>query len=580
MGPASGEAACVTGDEAGDATGDGCGPSGDATRASESAAAITAAPEARAETRRKPIGDRFTTKRSSLKRVFSLAVCLAVAAACDRGASTQVGAGAPRPIELLVPNDPDTLDPRYVTDTVGMRTTRLLHAGLTRLDPTTLRPVPYLAARLVWADPRTLDVTLREGMRFHSGAPLGAEDVVATLRALASPRVASRHASTVEPILSVDATGPLTVRIVLRRPHATLLSDLDLPILRRDQAEAPPDPSGASLDGLGPFTLERFTRGEVLLRPAATSPLGPAIAPGPSDGRPGVAIRTVHDENARAIRLYSGHADLAMNGISPTLLPALDGHAGLIVATSPGANLTYLVARVDRGPLADVRLRTAISLAIDRRTITESLFGHRATAAAGLLPDGHWAGAAGLVPFPFDPKGARAALLAIGGATPPAVRLTLLTSTDRLRITVARTMAQELGDVGLDVEVVPLELGTLIARLNAGDFDLASLQLPELTEPNVLRVFLHGAFIPPAGSNRGRVRDTELDTLLDEGDATPDDDARARVYAALERRMREQLFVIPLWHEDQVAVVGPRARGFRPSPDGRWLSLATLHPGD
>src|SRR6202041_816229 len=102
-------------------------------------------------------------------------------------------------------------------------------------------------------------------------------------------------------------------------------------------------------------------------------------------------------------------------------------------------------------------------------------------------------------------------------------------STERLRLTVARTMAQELGDVGLDVEVVPLELGTLIARLNAGDFDLASLQMPELTEPNVLRVFLHSAFVPPAGANRGRIRDAELDALLDLGDRTLDLTARARV---------------------------------------------------
>ena len=59
----------------------------------------------------------------------------------------------------------------------------------------------------------------------------------------------------------------------------------------------------------------------------------------------------------------------------------------------------------------------------------------------------------------------------------------------------------------------------MIARLNAGDFDLAILQLPEMTEPNVLRHFLHGALVPPAGANRGRVHDAALDALLDDGDA-------------------------------------------------------------
>jgi peptide/nickel transport system substrate-binding protein len=154
--------------------------------------------------------------------------------------------------------------------------------------------------------------------------------------------------------------------------------------------------------------------------------------------------------------------------------------------------------------------------------------------------------------------------------------VTLLTSTDRLRGTIARFLAQELAEVGADVDVVPLELGTLIGRLGAGDFELATLQLPELTEPNVLRVFLHSTSIPPRGANRGRVQDAEVDRLLDEGESTLDVTARRMLYAALERRIRDEALLVPLWHEDQVAVVSERARGFRPSAEGRWLGLADL----
>jgi len=509
-----------------------------------------------------------TTKERSVKRgewapalVRALAACALLG--CQKPSPSQ--SDALRPLELLVTNDAETLDPRYVTDAVGMRTSRLIHAGLTRIDADTLRPVPYLAASFRWEDPRTLDLTLRQGLHFHGGAPFEAEDVVATLHAFADPKVASRHARAVEAIASAVATGPHEVRIVLRRAHATLLSDLDLPVLRRDQAAGPPDPTGGALDGMGPFELTHSERGEVLLHPSPFGVGGPA--------HHDLAIRTVHDENARALRLYSGHADLAPNAISPTLLPALEGHEGLTVATTPGANLTYLVVRVDRGPLADVRLRRAISLGIDRQTIADSLFGRRAHPADTVLPPGHWASAPATTPLVFDPDAARGIVGSLGSG---AVHLTLLTSTDRLRLTVARTLAQELGDVGLAVEVVSLELGTLIARLNAGDFDLASLQMPELTEPNTLRVFLHSGSIPPAGANRGRVRDDALDALLDAGDMEVVEKARAHVYADMERRLREELFIIPLWHEDQVVVLSGRAKGFRPSPDGRWLGVVAV----
>jgi len=462
-----------------------------------------------------------------------------------------------------VGNDAETLDPRYAVDSVGLRATRLVHAGLVRLDPDTLAPVPYAAKGWRWRDPLTLEVTLRDDVRFHSGAPLRADDVVATLRAFASPAVGSRHASVIEAIAEARAEGDHVVVVRLARPHATLLTDLELPVLRADQAASPPAPDG-SLDGLGPYAVARAARGDVLLAPADGGAL-----PRP---RHAVELRTVHDENARALRLEAGRADVAENIVSPTLLPALAGQPGLAVASRPGANLSYVVVHEGHGPLGDARVRSALSLAVDRATIARTLFDGRAQPASGLIAPAHWAHA-DAPPLPFDPGAARA-LLAAAGAPHP--RLTLLTSTERLRGDVARFVAQELADVGVDVEVIPLELGTMIARLNGGDFDLALLQLPEMSEPNVLRRFLHSASIPPSGANRGRVHDPVLDALLDEGDRDAAPDARRALYARLEARQREAMHWIPLWYEDQVVVTSQRARAFVPSAEGRWLSLAAL----
>lgn len=464
---------------------------------------------------------------------------------------------------MLVASDPETLDPRYATDSVGLRATRLVHAGLTRLDPDTLAPVPYLARSWRWADPMTLEVELRDGLRFHSGAPLRAADVVATLRAFASPRVASRHAQVVAAIDETHATGDRTLVIHLGRPRATLLTDLELPVLREDQAASPPAPDG-TLDGLGPYAVARFGRGDLLLAPADGGPL-----PRPVHA---VELRTVHDENARALRLETGRADVVENLVSPTLLPALAAQPGLAVASRPGANLTYVVVHEQHPPLDDARVRRALSLAVDRATIAATLFDHRAQPASGLVAPANWAHAE-MPPLPFDPAAARALLAASGGA---ARRLTLLTSTERLRGDVARFVAQELADVGVAADVVPLELGTMIARLNGGDFDLAILQLPEMTEPNVLRIFLSSAFIPPEGANRGRVHDAELDALLDRGDREADPAVRRGIYAQVEAREREEMHWIPLLYEDQVVVTSERARGFLPSAEGRWLGLAAL----
>jgi peptide/nickel transport system substrate-binding protein len=342
-----------------------------------------------------------------------------------------------------------------------------------------------------------------------------------------------------------------------------LLTDLELPVLRAEQAWLPPSPDG-TLDGLGPFAVARASRGEVNLVPADGGAL-----PRPSRA---VTLRTVHDENARALRLEAGRADVALNLVSPTLLPALAADPHLSVTARPGANLTYMVVQEERAALSDRRVRQAISLGIDRALLCATLFDSRALPAGGLIAPSHWAHA-GTPPLPFDPARGRA-LLSQASVGP--LHLTLLTSTDRLRVDVARTMAQELEDEGVHVEVVSLELGTMIARLNAGEFDLAVLQLPEMTEPNVLRHFLHGGFVPPSGANRGRVHDPELDALLDEGDAAVDTSARRSIYERLEAHERALMHIIPLFYEDQVAVTSSRARAFAPSAEGRWLGLALV----
>lgn len=462
---------------------------------------------------------------------------------------------------MLVPTDAETLDPRYATDAVALRVTRLLHAGLVRLDPDTLEPVPYLAKSWRWGpDGKELYVTLRDDVRFHSRAPLRAEDVVATIRAFQSKEVASRHRRVVEDIGDVESVSPGVLRIQLRREHATLLTDLELPILRADEAAAPPRPDG-TLDGLGPFVLGAREAGAIALVPAKGSPLATTTR--------SITIRTVHDENARALRMHAGRADLVVNGFSPTLLPALESARGVTIVARPGANLTYLLLRTDRPPLADIRIRLALARSIDRERIAKTLLGGRATAASTLLPTTHWAHT-DAPPLPFEPDTARQLL---GGKR---VRLSLVTSTDRLRGTIARTLAQGFADVGIDVEVVPLELGTMLARLGAGDFEIATLQMPELTEPNVLRFFLHTRSIPPDGANRGRVQDEDVDRFLDEGAAVRNPAERKRIYESLERIVRERALFIPLWHEDQVAVTSERAAAFRPSAEGRWLSLAAL----
>lgn len=486
---------------------------------------------------------------------------LAAMTGCARPRRDESGA-----LEVVLPADPLSLDPRFAADAYGFRIGRLVHAALVRPDADTAEATPWLASTIEDGPRGELIVTLREGAAFHDGTPVRARDVVATLLALKDPRLGSPSRRVIGLLDTIDALDDRRVRLASATPRATLRDDLDVPILEAGEAGRA---RGASLIGAGPFRMEARDGG-ITLTPAASyawSPDGVAKHP--------LVVRTVRDEAARALRIVAGAVDVAANVLSPPLALSLphrsDAAPGLSVRTRASSATTMLMMQCTRPPLDRPEVRRAVAAAIDRRAIVQAKLGGAATLASGLLPPTiALAPKSRPKPIEGDPRSVLAPLGAAGA------RLSLVTSNDRARVGIARAIAQSITDAGLPTEAHAFEFGTFFGRLNAGDFDLAPVIATEITDPEVLRWYLHSGAIPPNGANRARFRDRDVDALLDRGLATLDREARRAIYEELERRVAELVPYAPLWHEDHVAVTSSRAASFRPSVDGRWGALARL----
>ena len=471
------------------------------------------------------------------------------------GGGTMVGCARPPrrddAIELVIPNDPSTIDPRFVSDVYGLRIARLCHAALVAPDRDTAAPTPWLASTLEDEPDGGLIVTLREDAQFHDGTPVRASDVVATFRAVGDPALGSPARRIVAELTSIEALDERRVRFVPRSPRATLRGDLDVAILKANEAKRPRD---APLTGSGPFRC--VGRGRAI-----------ELA-----GKRTVIIRTVRDEPARALRIVAGSVDVASNVLSPAVAFSLpsrrDAVPGLRAERRAAAATTFLAIQCER--VREPEVRRAIASAIDRAAIVAAKLGGAAPLADGMLPTAIALSPRGRRPFVHDPAGARSVLSRTG------LKLTLVTSTDRNRIGIARAIAQAISDAGIPTEVRTYEFATFFARLAAGDFDLAPLIASEVSDPDVLRWYLHSDAMPPRGANRARIRDARIDALLDEGLRTLDVEKRRAVYEELELVLREQMPYVPLWHEDHVVVTSSRARAFRPSVDGRWGALSEI----
>lgn len=478
---------------------------------------------------------------------------------------------------VVLPRDAEELDPRFVGDPYGLKVSRLIFASLVRIDPETLEPVPDLAEGIEQETPTRFRVRLRPGLRFADGSTLDATDVMATFRSVVDPELGSRYRATYQRIARMSAPDPRTVIFELTAPHATFLTDLELPVLRAEDAHHKIAlPGGPPPVGAGPYRLVARSAGHLHLR---ANPFWYAGRP----RYPDVRMLVVQDDNTRALRMLAGKGDLALQAIPPLLVPLFEKDARFEVRSVPGIATTYLGVNTEAGPLADVRVRRAIAHALDRRALVRAKYGGRAHLARGLVPPGHWAYDPDVPTYDYDPEASRALLDAAGLPDPdgdgpaPRLRLTLRASSDRFRDSVARAMAAMLRRVGIAVDVRPSEMATLIADLGRGRFELALMEIPEVIEPHVLSWFFASDRIPSdgrSGANRWRYRSAVVDQAFEEGRRTSDRAARRAAYRVVQAHLAADLPVIPLWHEDVVAITDARARGFAVPRDGRLDPLA------
>ena len=301
---------------------------------------------------------------------------------------------------------------------------------------------------------------------------------------------------------------------------------------------------------------------------------------------PHVEIKFVRDDSARMLMLAGGSVDLLQNA-RPDLVDDIAARPRVRVTSGPSVLLTYMLINNDDPVLRDHRVREAIALALDRPALVAAKFGGRAVLATGLLPPIHWAYNPDVPRYGRDLARARALLDEAGyKAGPDGIRLHLVykTSAVAFRVALARALAAQLGDAGIAVEVRSFEFGTFFADVKKGNYQLATMQSSEITEPDFYYFYFHSSRIPdakdPDGGNRWRYRNPEIDRLTEAGRAELDRDKRKAIYAQVQRIVAQDLPIVPLWHEDNVVLSNVDVQGYAIVPNARFVGLigATKSP--
>jgi peptide/nickel transport system substrate-binding protein len=458
------------------------------------------------------------TSLSVRRATTCLALLSAAVAACTGGSPGRgrVGpAGSGGDLVVTIRSEPRTFNRLVARDSTSIVLSTLTHAKLVRINPETDEVEPWLAERWTRSpDGLSYTITLRDGIAFSDGTPLTAADVLFSLEAAYDPQVASPLGDALrirgEP-LQAQAPDRRTVVVTFPRPYAPGLRLLDnLPVLPRHRLEPAwragrlaetwgVTTPGSEMPGLGPFVLERYVPGQrlVFVRNPRYWRRDRAGRPLPYLDR--VIVEIVPDQQTEVLRLESGAVDLISSEIRAEdyapLRRAAERGAIRLFDLGVGIDADFLwfnltPAAVRRAPpwLARAEFRQALAHAVDRTALANTVYLGLAVPVYGPVTPGnprwYWAEAPA---YPFDPARARRLLAGLGLADSDGdgvlddgrgrtVRLTVLTQ--KGHTVRERTMAlvrEDLRRVGVAVDVVPLEFGTLVGLITRGEYEAAYL---------------------------------------------------------------------------------------------------------
>jgi peptide/nickel transport system substrate-binding protein len=453
-------------------------------------------------------------------------------------------------VSISVPYDPETLDPHRRDRVAEYAVASHFYEGLVRLDRE-MSIFPCLATRWVNPDLVTWLFEIRPGVSFHDGDPLSAKDVVFSLeRLLSDGTLGTGHY--VLGIRSVKARDTLTVEIQTERPLGVLLNKLALvPIIRKGS-------SGAKLhaapNGTGPYRLDTWKPGASLSLSRNDSYWGePPLMQ--------KAVFRLRRSAAEAMEdLSSGKSDLVQ---CPTREPeaVIRDRRDLLVKRRTGIFMKYLAYDLSRkdspfvsvkpNPFLDVRVRQAVSLAIDRKQLAASLPA-AAVPAYQLVPPSIFGHDPSLEET--DPDTAQAAQLLREAGYRNGFEVTL--HVRELLAAGVTELQSMLGAAGIRVKPAVLsdqDFYALVMRrdpaLILNRFGCLSGDASDLLDAGMHSVDEARHF---GLSSFGAYSNADIDRLIEESSEIVESHRRLRALQAIMRRLASELVWIPLYFDEDV----------------------------
>lgn len=460
-------------------------------------------------------------------------------------------------------NDIVSLDPHASNELYSDQVRNTIYEGLVTQDED-FEIEPLLAEEWEQLDDLTWRFELREGVEFHDGSTFNAEVVKANLDRIRDPAVASPRLSLFEMISEVNVIDDYSVEIVTEYPFVPLLNHLShdgggmisKEVIDEDYRQAIEN-SGAGYSVEEYYAL-REDGGEAFEEAAdeISGDIGSVVDQNPAGTNyaqfesrsPGenlvlkknedywqgpmnldtITFKIVAETGARMAELETGESHIIFNYESSNV-ERIENNPETEAYNNSNVAINFIGFNTQKAPLDDVKVRQAISHAVDKDEIMEGIYNGMGKIPEGPMVEGMSGDTEDLKEFEYDLEEARKLMEEAGHED--GFELSIITNDAPERVDTAVYLQEALAELNITATVEQIEWGTYLEEASTGKHDIFLLGWPNFTgDPDQALWPLFHSSMHGAQGNRTFYDNPEVDALLEAGRAEQDPEARAEIY--------------------------------------------------
>jgi dipeptide transport system substrate-binding protein len=373
----------------------------------------------------------------------------------------------------------------------------------------------------------------------------------------------------------IEKVDDYTIRFVLKEPNTPFLANLAMDFASiqskeyADKLLAMGKPELIDQDpiGTGPFSLVNYQKDTTIRYKKFDGYWGPAPKV------ESLVFSITKDPAVRLAKLRAGECQI-MPYPNPADLPSIKSDANLQLLSQPGLNIGYLAMNVTKKPFDDVRVRRAINMAIDKKSILDAVYQGAGQPAKNLIPPTMWGYNDAVQDFQYDPAEAKNLLAAAGYPDGFETDIWAMPvqrpyNPDAKRI--AELMQADLAKIGIKAKIVSYEWGEYRKRIQQGDHQMAEFGWTgDNGDPDNFFVPLAGcAAARPGGGNVAKWCNKEFDDLVNKAATVADQAERAKLYEQAQVVMHREAPFYLIAHSVVFQPLAKNVVGYKMSPLGR-----------